>query len=223
MVDSTILCIDFDIYWKLSKILEEGVTMKMIKKIKMDMWINVFMLLLIGIVFVVRPQDSLEVAAMIAGAVILANGIFDLIYYFRVWVDFYSRGSLFEGIMKCVLGIFIITHAGITTVLFSYVFSIYIIINGIICIETAIYMQRAFEVNCIKDVILSCFVVVGGIIMMFFSPNTVKLAAIMTGIIFIINAVIDGVILYRIHRISRKCAEKLQDAVDELSGNIIDE
>ena len=197
--------------------------MKMIKKIKMDMWINVFMMLLIGILFIVRPQDSLEVATMIAGGVIVANGIFDLIYYFRVWVDFYSRGSLFEGIMKCVLGIFIITHAGITTVLFSYVFSIYIIINGIICIETAIYMQRAFEVNCRKDVILPCFVVVGGIIMMFFSPNTVKLAAIMTGIIFIINAVIDGVILYRIHRISRKCAEKLQDAVDELSGNIIDE
>lgn len=197
--------------------------MKMIKKIKMDMWINVFVMLLIGILFVVRPQDSLEVAAMIAGAVIVANGIFDLIYYFQVWVDFYSRGSLFEGIMKCVLGIFIITHAGITTVLFSYVFSIYIIINGIICIETAIYMQRAFEVNCRKDVILSCFVVVGGIIMMFFSPNTVKVAAIMTGIIFIINAVIDGVILYRIHRISRQCGGKIQDAVDELSGNIIDE
>ena len=91
---------------------------------------------MIGILFIVRPQDSLEVAAMIAGVVIVANGIFDLIYYFRVWADFYSRGSLFEGIMKCVLGIFIITHAGIMTVLFSYVFSIYIIINGIICIET---------------------------------------------------------------------------------------
>lgn len=63
--------------------------------------------------------------------------------------------------MKCVLGIFIFTHAGITTVLFSYVFSIYIII--------------------------------------------------------------DGVILYRIHKISRHCVEKIQDTVDELSGNIIDE
>ena len=168
--------------------------MKMLKKIKTDMWINVFMMLLIGILFIVRPQDSLEVTAIIAGAVIFANGIFDLIYYLRVWADFYSRGSLFEGIMKCVLGIFIFTHAGITTVLFSYVFSIYIIINGIICMETAIYMQRTFEVNCRKYVILSCFVVLGGIIMMFFSPNTVKTAAIMTGIIFIINAVIDGVI-----------------------------
>lgn len=197
--------------------------MKMLKKIKTDMWINVFMMLLIGILFIVRPQDSLEVTAIIAGAVIFANGIFDLIYYLRVWTDFYSRGSLFEGIMKCVLGIFIFTHAGITTILFSYVFSIYIIINGIICMETAIYMQRAFEVNCIKYVILSSCVILGGIIMMFFSPNTVKTAAIMTGIIFIINAVIDGVILYHIQKISRQSVEKIQDAVDELSGNIIDE
>lgn len=197
--------------------------MKMLKKIKTDMWINIFIMLLIGILFIVRPQDSLEVTAIIAGAVIFTNGIFDLIYYLRVWADFYSRGSLFEGIMKCVLGIFIFTHAGITIVLFSYVFSIYIIINGIICMETAIYMQRAFEVNCRKYVILSCFVVLGGIIMMFFSPNTVKTAAIMTGIIFIINAVIDGAILYRIHKISRQCTEKIQDTVDELSGNIIDE
>ena len=197
--------------------------MKMLKKIKTDMWINVFMMLLIGILFIVRPQDSLEVTTIIAGVVIFANGVFDLFYYLRVWEDFYSRGSLFEGIMKCVLGIFVFTHAGITTVLFSYVFSIYIIINGIICIETAIYMQRAFEVNCRKYVLLSCFVVLGGIIMMFFSPNTVKTAAIMTGIIFIINAVIDGVILYRIHKIRKQCAGKIQDAVDELNGNIIDE
>lgn len=197
--------------------------MKMLKKIKTDMWINVFMMLLIGILFIVRPQDSLEITAIIAGIVIFANGIFNLIYYMRVWTDFYSRGSLFEGIMKCVLGIFIVTHAGITTVLFSYVFSIYIIINGIICMETALYMQRAFEVNCRKYVILSCVVVLGGIIMMFFSPNTVRTAAIMTGIIFIINAVIDGVILYRIQKVSRQCAGKLQDAVDELNGNIIDE
>ena len=197
--------------------------MKMLKKIKTDMWINVFMMLLIGILFIVRPQDSLEVTAIIAGAVIFANGIFDLIYYLRVWTDFYSRGSLFEGIMKCVLGIFIFTHAGITTVLFSYVFSIYIIINGIICMETAIYMQRAFEVNCRKYVILSCFVVLGGIIMMFFSPNTVKTAAIMIGIIFIINAVRDGVSLYHIEKIIRQSVEKIQDAIDELSGNIIDE
>ena len=59
--------------------------------------------------------------------------------------------------------------------------------------------------------------------MMFFSPNTVKMAAIMTGIVFIINAVIDGVMLYRIHKVSRQYVGKIQDTIDEVNGNIIDE
>ena len=121
--------------------------MKMLKKIKTDMWISVVMMFLIGILFVVRPQDSLEITAIIAGVIIFVNGIYDLVYYKRAWIDLYSRGTLFEGIMKCILGIFIFTHAGIMTVLFSYVFSIYIIINGIICLETTVYMRRLFHVS----------------------------------------------------------------------------
>ncbi len=197
--------------------------MKMLKKIKIDMWLNVFLMLAIGILFIIRPQDSLKLTVIIAGAIIFANGLFDLAYYLKVWSDFYSRGSLFEGILKCVLGIFIFTHADTTTVLFSYVFSIYIIINGIICLETSIYMQRVFEVNCAGYMILSCFAVFIGIAMMFFTPDdTVKTLAIVTGIVFVISAIIDAAILIRIHVVGKKCAEKLKYVSDELNGNIID-
>ena len=177
--------------------------MKMLKKIKTDMWISVVMMFLIGVLFVVRPQDSLEITAIIAGVIIFVNGIYDLVYYKRAWIDLYSRGTLFEGIMKCILGIFIFTHAGIMTVLFSYVFSIYIIINGIICLETTVYMRRLFHVSSVGYVILSALVVLGGIIM-------------------ITNAVINSVILYRIQKISKECAGQIQEAVDALNGNIID-
>ena len=47
--------------------------MKMLKKIKTDMWISVLMMFLIGILFVVRPQDSLEITAIIAGVIIFVN------------------------------------------------------------------------------------------------------------------------------------------------------
>ena len=103
--------------------------MKVLKKIETDMWINVIMMFLIGVLFIVRPQNSLESVAIIAGIIIFVNGIFDLFYDIKIWTDFYIRYSLFEGIMKCILGIFIATHAGIITILFSYVFSIYIIIH----------------------------------------------------------------------------------------------
>ena len=118
--------------------------MKILKKIKIDMWINAIMTLIIGILFIARPQGAMEVTAIVAGAVIFANGLIDLIYYMNIWSELYIRGVLFEGILKCILGIFIITHSGITSILFSYIFSIYIIISGIICLETAVYMQKAF-------------------------------------------------------------------------------
>ena len=161
--------------------------MKILKKIKIDMWINAIMTLIIGILFIARPQGAMEVTAIVAGAVIFANGLIDLIYYMNIWSELYIRGVLFEGILKCILGIFIITHSGITSILFSYIFSIYIIISGIICLETAVYMQKAFGFNAGIYVVLSCVVVIAGIIMMFFSPDTVKSAALMAGVIFVIG------------------------------------
>ena len=54
--------------------------MKVLKKIETDMWINVIMMFLIGVLFIVRPQNSLESVAIIAGIIIFVNGIFDLFY-----------------------------------------------------------------------------------------------------------------------------------------------
>ena len=79
--------------------------MKILKKIKIDMWINAIMTLIIGILFIARPQGAMEVTAIVAGAVIFANGLIDLIYYMNIWSELYIRGVLFEGILKCILGI----------------------------------------------------------------------------------------------------------------------
>lgn len=67
--------------------------MKMLKKIKTDMWISVVMMFLIGVLFVVRPQDSLEITAIIAGVIIFVNGIYDLVYYKRHGLT-YTREEL---------------------------------------------------------------------------------------------------------------------------------
>ena len=74
--------------------------MKILKTIKIDMWINAIMTLIIGILFIARPQGAMEVTAIVAGAVIFANGLIDLIYYMNIWSELYIRGVLFEGILK---------------------------------------------------------------------------------------------------------------------------
>ena len=198
--------------------------MKALKKIKLDMWINAIMTVLIGVLFIIKPYDSFKVIAVIAGIMILCSGIFDLFYDLKFRLNtYFMQGSLFEGILKCILGIFIITHAGITIVLFSYVFSIFIIINGVICMETAVCMKDIFHVRCTSYVILSCIIILAGISMMFFSPDTVSAAALMAGIIFILNGIIDIFILYRLSKIGKKYALEMKNVFDEVNGNIIDE
>ncbi len=115
--------------------------MKTLKKIKLDMWINAIMTVLLGVLFIIKPYDSFKVIAVIAGIMILCSGIFDLFYDLKFRLNtYFMQGLLFEGILKCILGIFIITHAGITIVLFSYVFSIFIIINDERHISCALYI-----------------------------------------------------------------------------------
>lgn len=58
--------------------------MKMLKKIKTDMWINVFMMLLIGILFIVRPQDSLEVTAIMIGIIFIINTVIDGVILYHI-------------------------------------------------------------------------------------------------------------------------------------------
>ena len=41
--------------------------MKTLKKIKLDMWTNAIMTVLIGVLFIIKPHDSLKVIAIIAG------------------------------------------------------------------------------------------------------------------------------------------------------------
>ena len=55
--------------------------MKTLNKVKMSIWINALSAIAIGILFLINPQESFEVITIIAGIIITATGIIDLIYY----------------------------------------------------------------------------------------------------------------------------------------------
>lgn len=69
--------------------------------------------------------------------------------------------------------------------------------------ETAVCMKDIFHVRRISYLVLSCIIILAGISMMFFSPDTVSAAALMAGIIFILNGVIDIIILCRLSKIGK--------------------
>lgn len=198
--------------------------MKALKKIKVNMWLNALMLILIGILLIVEPHESMGVITIAAGVFIFGSGILDLVYYANTWIEsYFFRGTLFAGILKCILGIFVATHAGIMTLLFSYIFSIFIIINGVNCMELAIYMRRIVPKHYGWFVFLSIMVIAAGIIMLFVLPDTVSTAALIVGIVFIVNGIADIILVCRLSKIGRVYADELKLKMDEWNGNIIDE
>lgn len=198
--------------------------MKALKKIKVNIWLNALMLILIGVLLIVTPHESMEVITIVAGVLIFGSGILDLVYYVNAWIEsYFFRGTLFAGILKCILGIFVVMHASTMTLLFSYIFSIFIIVNGVNCMELAIYMRRIVPRHYGWFVFLAIMVIAAGIIMLFVSPDTVSTAALIVGIVFIINGITDIILVCRLSKIGRIYADELKLKMDEWNGNIIDE
>ena len=97
--------------------------MKTLNKVKISIWINALSTIVIGILFLINPQESFQIITILAGIIITFTGIVDFIYYFSGWLDIYfMKNTLLSGILKCVLGIFVLTHISMMTTFFSYIF-----------------------------------------------------------------------------------------------------
>ena len=49
--------------------------------------------------------------------------------------------TLLSGFLKCLLGIFVLTHIPLMTTFFSYIFSLYIIISALYCFEAYTFIK----------------------------------------------------------------------------------
>ena len=56
--------------------------MKTLNKVKISIWINALSAIVIGILFLINPQESFQIITILAGIIITFTGIVDFIYYF---------------------------------------------------------------------------------------------------------------------------------------------
>ena len=56
--------------------------MKTLNKVKTSIWINALSAIIIGILFLINPQESFQMITIIAGIIITATGILDFIRSF---------------------------------------------------------------------------------------------------------------------------------------------
>ena len=59
--------------------------------------------------------------------------------------------------------------------------------------------------------------------MLFITPDTVTVAAIMGGVIFLFNGIVNLILLFWLNKIEHICTDEINEVIDDIEGNIIDE
>ena len=164
--------------------------MKTLNKIKMSFAMNAILALIIGLLFIVNPHDSFTIIT---------------IYYYHSWLEpFFLTSTLLNGIIKCVIGIFILTHISAMTILFSYMLSLFIIIDGIYCLEAYVFMRSFIQETFKIDYLLSWIVIICGIVLFFMAPDTIMSVSYVIGGLLVIYGVMNLIIVGRLSHIVRK-------------------
>lgn len=198
--------------------------MEFLKKIRVNAVVNGVLLILMGLLFILFPYRASSTIAVIAGIVVLCIGVFDVLRYVTAGgYSYYVQGSLFQGVVKIVLGIFILTHTDTMVALFSYVFSIFIIVSGVTCMENSLQLKQAGVSSWILTLVLSVLETGAGIVMLFHPVGTASTAALIIGILLLVEGVTQLLTLYQLKKIRKDFFRTLKDIQDEIDGNIIDQ
>lgn len=197
--------------------------MELFKKIRVNMTVNAVLTIVIGILFVLNPGGTGSTIALIAGIAILLSGISDIIRYIsdREY-GFLVSGSLFGGVIKCVLGLFAVTHTGTIITLLTYILSVFVIIGGVNCLESSMQLKKAHVSAWGINMALSAVILAAGIFMLFFPFDAASTAIIIVGVILIADGLNELFTSWRLKKIGKEFGKTIKEIKDEIDGNIID-
>ncbi len=160
-----------------------------IKTVKLQTIITAIMLAVIGILFIVFPDTSLKVLCYIAGGIMIFLGVCKLVLYVVELASERRSMSLVSGIMLLVLGIVFVANPGIIVGLFTLIFGVVMILDGIEKLQDAINSALAKESGWWVDLFIACIVLVLGLIVLI--CNTSSWVMIFAGVSLIIEGVLD--------------------------------
>ena len=171
--------------------------------------------LIVGIIFVIKPDLSLSTIGIIASCYIIFNGVLLIVLDLKASKYFMPFDGLFPGILSVILGVILLCNPEILTNTFGIIMGIWIIISCINSIRVAFAIKGKsplwillFIIG-ILDLIVGLFVV--------FNPFASMITATLyVGIMIIIHSIIniiDMIILKKnVNAISETIEKSMKEA-----------
>ena len=145
-------------------------------------WVSI----LLGAIFIINPGGTGKVIVVIAGIVLLIAGIADIIRRFTADDACVSDGRKISGIVKLIVGIFILTHVGTVLTLLAYILGIVILIWGSRSLENILMQRREGKPDGAMQILWSLLILAVGVFLLFFPFGAVNTVILIAGVILVL-------------------------------------
>ena len=146
----------------------------------------------IGVVFILRPFESLEVLSIMCGAVLLAFGAVKIVGYFSR--DLYRLAFQFDlesGMVMLILGICIAAQPEKLITFFSVVMGIFALTDGLLKIRISVQSKNFGLETWPVITVFACLSCVAGIVLMFWPQESAKLICLLLGVCLVADGVLN--------------------------------
>ena len=172
----------------------------MTKSFSRTFMISAIVYFLLGLIFVIWPQQSRLVICYIAG------GLFMLYGLIRILVQWNSRGFLtlgngyLAGLLFLLLGLLFILRAQVILGILGTVLGLLVVADSVVKLQISYQLRRNHPGSARRNLICALITLVLGILMLF-SPFTALTAmSIFTGICLMLDGIVDFCIALDVRR-----------------------
>lgn len=174
------------------------------KGLKKSVILYSIVVIILGIILILYPNTSTQMICYIIAGLIIFSGVVNLVRYFSTDFEFSYKYDLFNGILLCVIGLFMIIRSDVVIMMIPLIFGFFLIIDGIV------NMRRAFQLKNYQynywniDFILAILLLVLGIIMILNPFAAVMTSVMFIGACFIYDGLLNLIVLHRSSKLAKE-------------------
>ena len=169
--------------------------------------------LLLGIIFLIYPNISIQVVAYLIAFILIGSGIYLIGLEFTNRIIFFPMDTLFNGIISVILGTIILIYPNIFQIIIPIMLGTYFILDSIFKLKVITFLRRIDNTSWIFTLLLTILSIICGIILIVNPIDSSIAIALFAGIILIVYS-ITGIIDMLLFK------KNIHDLVKEWKKNI---
>ena len=121
--------------------------------------------LLLGIIFLIYPNISIQVVAYLIAFILIGSGIYLIGLEFTNRIIFFPMDTLFNGIISVILGTIILIYPNIFQIIIPIMLGTYFILDSIFKLKVITFLRRIDNTSWILTLLLTILSIICGIVL----------------------------------------------------------